>query len=125
MTASERPIRSAISQLAADWFAAHRVGTLSQGEREEFLGWLKASPIHIEEYLAVAALERTLQDAAREPPTSVAALVDLARSDGEATVVDLGSTSTPGPARAAAAPLESAPFRGVRRVWLGAAAVVV
>ena len=67
MSASERPIQCAISQLAADWFAAHRGSPLSLGEREEFLGWLKASPIHIEEYLGVAALERTLQDAARDP----------------------------------------------------------
>ena len=120
MTASERPIRSAISQLAADWFAAHRGGPLSSGEREEFLGWLKASPIHIEEYLGVAALERTLQDAAQDPPMSIAALVELARSDDDATVVDLVSTSPPGPGRSPAAPLKSAPLRSAWRVWLGA-----
>jgi transmembrane sensor len=125
MTASERPIRSAISQLAADWFAAHRGGSLSQGESEEFLGWLKASPIHIEEYLGVAALERTLQDAARDPPMSVAALVELARSDDDATVVDLVSTSPPGPARSPASPAGSAHLGNGWRVWLATAAVVV
>ena len=125
MTASERPIQSAISQLAADWFAAHRGGPLSLGEREDFLGWLKASPIHIEEYLGVAALERTLQDAARDPPMSVAALVELARSDDDATVVDLVSASPPGPARSPASPASSAPLRNGWRLWLSAAAVVL
>jgi transmembrane sensor len=125
MTASERPIRSAISQLAADWFAAHRGGPLSPGEREEFLGWLKASPIHIEEYLGVAALERTLQDAVRDPPMSIAALVELARSDDDATVVDLVSTSPPGHARSPARPAGSAHLTSRWRVWLATAAVVV
>jgi transmembrane sensor len=125
MTTSERPILSAISQLAADWFAAHRGGPLSQGEREEFLGWLKASPIHIEEYLGVAALERTLQDAARDPPMSIAALVELARSDDDATVVDLVSTSSPGPGTSAASSVGSArPGKGWR-VWLATAAVAI
>jgi transmembrane sensor len=116
MTASERPIRSAISQLAADWFAAHRGGPLSPADREEFLGWLKASPIHIEEYLGVAALEPILRDAARDPSISVAALKELALSDDDATVVDLVS-----PASLA----RSAPPRSAWRVWLGIAAVVI
>lgn len=125
MSASERPIQCAISQLAADWFAAHRGSPLSLGEREEFLGWLKASPIHIEEYLGVAALERTLQDAARDPPMSIAALVELARSDDDATVVDLVSASPPGPARSPASAVSFAPLRNGWRRWLWATAVVV
>jgi transmembrane sensor len=132
MSASERPIRSAITQLAADWFAAHRGGPLSQAESDEFLGWLKASPIHIEEYLGVAALEPVLQDAARDPPISIAALVELARSDDAATVVDLVSTSPPAVERPPASTLRaarrrsSAPPRKARRLWLaGAAAVMV
>jgi transmembrane sensor len=125
MTASERPIRSAISQLAADWFAAHRGGPLSSGEREEFLGWLKASPIHIEEYLGVAALEPILKDAARDPALSIAALEELARSDDDATVVDLVSASPAGPARPPTASATAAPLRNVWRVWLGAAAAVL
>jgi transmembrane sensor len=124
MTASERPIRSAISQLAADWFAAHRRGPLSPGEREEFLGWLKASPIHIEEYLGVAALEPVLRDAARDPPLSIAALRELARSDDDATVVDLVAAS-PGTGMAPASSAGPVPLRNVRLLWLATAALVV
>jgi transmembrane sensor len=125
MTASERPIRSAISQLAADWFAAHRGGPLSSGEREEFLCWLKASPIHIEEYLGVAALEPILKDAARDPPISIAALKELARSDDDATVIDLVSASPAGSERPPTASARPAPLLSARRVWLGAAALMV
>jgi len=125
MTSSERPIRSAISQLAADWFAAHRGGPLSSGEREEFLGWLKASPIHIEEYLGVAALEPILKDAARDPPISIAALKELARSDDDATIIDLVSAAPAGPEKPPTASARPAPLLNVRRVWLGAAVLMV
>jgi len=60
MNASDAQIRSAITQVAAEWYAAHRSGPLAEADRAAFLAWLKASPIHIEEYLGVAALERTL-----------------------------------------------------------------
>jgi transmembrane sensor len=79
MEASDPLIRSAITQVAADWYAAHRVGPLSETARANFLAWLKASPIHIEEYLGVAAVERTLAGA--EVDLSVEALVELARND--------------------------------------------
>jgi ferric-dicitrate binding protein FerR (iron transport regulator) len=47
MEASDPMIRSAITQVAADWYAAHRVGPLSDTARANFLAWLKASPMHI------------------------------------------------------------------------------
>src|ERR1700674_5115365 len=81
MNASDPQIRSAIAQVAADWYAAHRVGPLAEAERAAFLAWLKASPIHIEEYLGVAALERTLGAATDDPSLSVEALVEMARRD--------------------------------------------
>jgi transmembrane sensor len=123
MSSSERPIRSAITQLAADWFAAHRGGPLSQIARDEFLAWLKASPIHIEEYLGVAALEPVLRDAARDPPISIAALREMAQHDDDARVVDLVSTlSSEG---APPAPLGDARARGAWRLWFASAAVVI
>jgi transmembrane sensor len=87
MNASDPHIRSAITQVAADWYAAHRVGPQSEAERAAFLAWLKASPIHIEEYLGVAALERALGAATAEPRMSVDAWVEMARADPSGTVV--------------------------------------
>jgi transmembrane sensor len=91
MSPSDAQIRSAITQVAADWFAAHRSGPLPEADRAAFLAWLKASPIHIEEYLGVAALERTLGAATDDPSLSVNALVEMARGDPTSGIVDLAA----------------------------------
>jgi transmembrane sensor len=93
MNASDAQIRSAITQVAAEWYAAHRSGPLAEADRAAFLAWLKASPIHIEEYLGVAALERTLRSASDDPTLSVDALVEMARSDPTGGVVELAGPS--------------------------------
>ena len=56
-----------IAQQAADWFVANRAG-LSAREREDFAAWLKASPLHVEEYLGFAVIARDLRDVCRDPP---------------------------------------------------------
>jgi transmembrane sensor len=91
MEASDPLIRAAITQVAANWYAAHRVGLLSDTARANFLAWLKASPIHIEEYLGVATVERTLAGGDADTDLSVEALVDLARNDLTGGVMDIAS----------------------------------
>jgi transmembrane sensor len=115
--ANERPIRSAISQVAADWFMAHRAGPMSERERERFLAWLKASPIHIEEYLGVAALERSFAEAAKQPALSLAALTELVRSEPDGGVISL---LPDGPATRS----ETARTPAPRRLWLLPAAAL-
>jgi transmembrane sensor len=92
MSPSDAQIRSAITQVAADWYAAHRSGPLPEADRAAFLAWLKASPIHIEEYLGVAALDRTLKSAADDPSLSVESLVEMARDDPSGGIVDLAGS---------------------------------
>jgi transmembrane sensor len=89
MSTSDQQIHSAITQLAADWFVAHRTRSLSDAERAEFLGWLKSSPVHIEEYLGIAALERILPDAAGTPAIPLPELAAMARDGRSASVVEL------------------------------------
>jgi transmembrane sensor len=108
MNASDPQIRSAIAQVAADWYAAHRVGLLSETERAAFLAWLKASPIHIEEFLGVAALERALGAATAEPWMSADAWVEMARADPTGSIVDIT-----GPA----VRYEPTQLRPARRFW--------
>jgi ferric-dicitrate binding protein FerR (iron transport regulator) len=55
MSAREEQVRSLIAQDAADWFVASRAG-LTASERNDFGKWPKASPVHVEEYLALARL---------------------------------------------------------------------
>jgi transmembrane sensor len=111
---TDQQIRSAITQRAADWYVTHRAGPLPESEREAFFAWLKASPVHIEEYLGIAAAERGLGEAAEEPKMSLSELVELAREDQSSSIVDLTS-GLPG---AAHAPRQA---RIIRPSWLGAA----
>ena len=113
MSPSDAQIRSAITQVAADWYAAHRSGPLTETDRAAFLAWLKASPIHIEEYLGVAALERALGAATDDPSLSVDALVEMARSDPNGGVVDLAGPQVR---------YEAARARPAWRYWRGIAA---
>ncbi len=43
-----------ITAEAAEWFALNREEVLTREQRGQFLAWLSASPLHIEEYLGVA-----------------------------------------------------------------------
>ena len=89
MNTSEQQIRSAITELAADWYIAHRGGPLPESERGAFLTWLKSSPVHIEEYLGVAALDRILPEVTRHPRIPLEALAAMAREDSSIGVVEL------------------------------------
>jgi transmembrane sensor len=62
MSAREDQVRSLIAQDAADWFVASRAG-LTADERNGFATWLKASPVHVEEYLALEVIGRDLREA--------------------------------------------------------------
>jgi transmembrane sensor len=59
MTQGDEEIRAAIAQQAGDWFIANQVA-LSAEDSSAFLAWLRASPIHVREYLGVARVARHL-----------------------------------------------------------------
>ena len=67
MTPSDEKIRAAIAEQAAGWLVAHQSGALAEGDKAAFLAWLKASPIHVKEYLGVARVSHHLPAAVREP----------------------------------------------------------
>ena len=88
MTANDEQIRAAIAEQAAEWFIAHQSGSLDEKEATAFLTWLKASPIHVKEYLGVARVARHLPAAAGEPHLSLEAF--LAQStDADDRIVSL------------------------------------
>jgi len=66
VTPSDEQIRAAIAQQAAEWFIANQTGSLGEADAAEFLAWLKASPVHVREYLGVARVARHLPAAAGE-----------------------------------------------------------
>jgi transmembrane sensor len=78
-------VRDLIAEQAADWFVANRAG-LSVKERDAFVDWLKASPVHVEEYLLVAGVVRDLRQAHSASGDSVETIVAAAQTmDGDAS----------------------------------------
>lgn len=81
-------MRSLIAQGAADWFVANRAG-LAPKERQSFTAWLQASPVHVEEYLALAVIARDLRAACEAPQSSIDDLLARARHEEESPVRSL------------------------------------
>jgi transmembrane sensor len=94
VTPSEEQVRAAVAQQAGTWFIANQSGSLEQAERAAFVAWLKASPIHVEEYLGVALVAHDLPAAAENPQVPLESLLELARADDTDGVVPL-ETSFP------------------------------
>src|SRR5262245_20250526 len=87
MTPSAEQIRTAVSQQAGDWFVANQDGTLDASERAAFVAWLKASPLHVQEYLGIALLARDFPVAANDPKTSLDSLIGEALADQDDNIV--------------------------------------
>jgi transmembrane sensor len=79
MSANEERLRILIAEQAAEWFVSNRAG-LSAREREAFTDWLKASPVHVEEYLGLASIARDLREAGADSESSVDSIVARARA---------------------------------------------
>ena len=81
MSPSDEQIREAIAEQASEWFVENRSGLLDHKESARFMAWLQASPMHVEEYLRIAALAPDLETAAKTNKTPRETL--LARARGE------------------------------------------
>ena len=85
MSTREEQVRSLIEQDAADWFVASGAG-LTGNERNDFATWLKASPVHVEEYLALEVIGRDLREACKASQNSIDELVERARREEDTPV---------------------------------------
>jgi len=90
MTPNEEEIRGAIAQQAGEWFIAHQAGPLAAGDSAAFLAWLRASPIHVQEYLGVARVARGLGAAVGGAEVPLETFLEQVRA-GEDRVVSLGT----------------------------------
>jgi transmembrane sensor len=114
--ATDQQIRAAITERAAQWFMAHRAGALDESERAAFLAWLKTSPVHVEEYLGVTALERSMAAAAGGLDMELASLLERARQSTSTPLVAPSMDSGSSPHELASS---VRPERSGRRRWLG------
>jgi transmembrane sensor len=116
MTPSDEQIRLAIAEQASEWFVENRGGPLDREARSRFMAWLKASPVHVGEYLAIVGLARDLNTAASTTEIPLEAL--LARARAQTDPVAILDPSVRGHAPVATRPR-------VSRVWSCAAAAAL
>jgi transmembrane sensor len=114
VTPSDEDILSAVAAQAGHWFVANQAGRLSAQENAAFLAWLKASPIHVQEYLGVARTAHRMKAAAGEPQVSFESYLSEVRA-AETDVVPIGTPAHRYEARIAHQP--------ARRGWRLAASI--
>jgi transmembrane sensor len=85
MSANGEHVQRLITDQAADWFIANRAAP-TRKEQEAFAAWLRASPVHIEEYLSVAVVVRDLRAACADSADSLEDLLVRARDELDAPV---------------------------------------
>jgi transmembrane sensor len=86
MTPGDEDIRAAIAVQAGEWFLANQAGPLGDDESAAFLAWLKASPIHVGEYLGVARIAHYLPTAVGRPRVPLETYLEQARASDERVV---------------------------------------
>jgi transmembrane sensor len=87
MTETKDQVRAAVARQAAEWVVAIQDSEPEHEVRAEFLAWLKASPVHVEEYFGVALVARDFRAAVEGAEDSLAPLLEMARADAAGSVV--------------------------------------
>ena len=83
MRSHDDALRRLIAGQAAEWHVAHAGCVLDPQRAREFMRWLRTSPIHVAEYLAIAAIAKDVSRAARD---STESLQDLLAEGEEPSV---------------------------------------
>ena len=82
---NEEQVRAAIAEQAADWLVSNDEG-LDASEAAALAAWLKASPLHVEEFLRVSVIARDLRDARTDPEYSLETVLARARAEDDTPV---------------------------------------
>jgi transmembrane sensor len=86
MISKDEQIRAAIAEQASEWLVAHDDGPLDERESAALAAWLKASPVHVEEFLGVSVIARDLREAGIDPEYSLETVLARARAKDDAPV---------------------------------------
>jgi transmembrane sensor len=89
MNSNEEKVRVVIAEQAGEWFAANDEGQLDARDSAALAAWLKASPVHIEEFLGVSTIARDLHEARTDPEYSLEAVLARARAEDDPAVQPL------------------------------------
>jgi len=85
MTSTEEQVRAAIAEQAANWLVANDEG-LDAREAAALAAWLRASPVHVEEFLRVSVIARDLRAARGDPQYSLETVLAQARAEADSPV---------------------------------------
>jgi len=91
MISNEEKVRAAIAEQAGEWLVASDEGPLGTQEAAALAGWLKTSPVHVEEFLGVSAVARDLREARADPEYTLEAILARARAEDDTPVQPLWS----------------------------------
>ncbi|HWW29349.1 MAG TPA: FecR domain-containing protein [Steroidobacteraceae bacterium] len=86
MNSNEEKVRTAIAEQAGEWFVASDEGPLEERDSADLVTWLKASPLHVEEFLGVSVIARDLKQARTDPEYSLEAVLARARAAADTPV---------------------------------------
>jgi transmembrane sensor len=89
MISNEERVRAAIAEQAGEWFVAHDEGPLDAQDSAALAAWLKTSPVHIEEFLAVSTIARGLKEVRTDSEYSLEAILARARTADDTPVRSL------------------------------------
>jgi transmembrane sensor len=87
---SDRQMETLIAHQALEWFVAHRANELTDAQREDFIDWLRASPLHAREYLALSGFAEDVRQIAKGFSASTDSLIAQAQA-ADVTGGDKGS----------------------------------
>jgi transmembrane sensor len=86
MSSNDEKVRAAIAEQAAGWLVANDEGPLDARDSAALTTWLKASPVHVEEFLGVSVIARDLREAGADPDYSLERVLAHARVEDDSPV---------------------------------------
>ena len=89
MIPNEDKVRAAIAEQAGEWLVANDDGPLEARDSAALAAWLKASPVHVEEFLGVSVIARDLREARSDPEYSLETVLAHARTEDDTPVQPL------------------------------------
>src|ERR1700674_4687545 len=89
MISKEEQVRAAIAEQAGEWLVANDDGPLDARDSAALAAWLKASPVHVEEFLGVSVIARDLREAGIDPEYSLETVLARARAEDDTPVQPL------------------------------------
>jgi transmembrane sensor len=86
MSVNDEKVRAAIAEQAAGWLVANDEGPLDARDSAALTTWLKASPVHVEEFLGVSVIARDLREAGTDPEYSLERVLARAQVEEDSAV---------------------------------------